>query len=69
MDVKTITLTFLRDNGYDGLYSEDDCACKLDDLFPCAYAGVECCQPGYLQKEKMPDVDFCIGPDKPDASK
>ncbi|MBC3871501.1 hypothetical protein [Undibacterium oligocarboniphilum] len=67
MNVKTITIEHLTKNGFDGLFS-GECACKTDDLFPCAYAGVECCQPGYLQAETPPDFDFAIGPDKRTAN-
>jgi hypothetical protein len=67
MDVKTITITHLTENGFDGLFSEE-CACKIDDLFPCGYAGVECCQPGYMQAETPSDFDFAIGPDRRLAS-
>lgn len=64
MDVKAITLQYLKANGYDGLYNEPgDCACKLDGLFPCSFGGVECCVAGYLQAETSPDFDFCIGPE------
>ncbi|MBN3004480.1 hypothetical protein JW897_12115 [Chromobacterium alkanivorans] len=70
MDVKTITLEFLRQHGYDGL-SGDECACKLDSLFPCGYAGTEACRAGYLQpmdEQQRRDYDFMIGPDKPEGT-
>ena len=46
ISVKEITEKYLRENGYDGLYS-DYCACKVGDLFPCVAEGVENCMPGY----------------------
>lgn len=66
MDVKKITLEYLRKHGYDGL-AGDECACKLDDLFPCGYAGIEACEAGYFQpmnEQQRRDYDFMIGPDK-----
>lgn len=64
MDVKAITLEYLKANGYDGLRCLDECGCQLEDLFPCGMAGVECCEPGYLQMNVPDGFDFCIGPDK-----
>ncbi|MDO8728513.1 MAG: hypothetical protein Q7K26_01330 [bacterium] len=63
MDVKKITIKHLTENGFDGLFS-DECGCKIDDLFPCGVAGVECCQPGYEQLETPQDFDFAIGSEK-----
>ena len=34
--------------GYDGLYFAGECACKVDDLYPCGERQDEC-EPGYLQ--------------------
>lgn len=38
---------YLRENGYDGLYSPGECACKLGELAPCDSVTTEC-EPGYL---------------------
>lgn len=69
MDVKTITLEYLRANRFDGLHCEDVCACKLDDLFPCCgVAGGLDCEPGYLQPQADADAvgcEFLISPGKP----
>lgn len=35
MDVYSIVEKYLRENGYDGLFSADCCACLVDDLCPC----------------------------------
>lgn len=68
MDVRTITLDYLRRNQFDGLYCEDACACKLDDLFPCCgTTGPLGCQPGYLQPQELADAEgyeFMIGPER-----
>ena len=70
MDVKTITIHYLQSNGFDGLFADGECACKLDDLFPCSSEGVERCKPGYLQAEAEADsdFDFFIGAEKPEIS-
>lgn len=67
MDVKTITLLYLEANGFDGLRN-DECGCKLDDLFPCDYAGTERCKPGYLVKDGTGEWDFLIVAEKPVAT-
>lgn len=36
----------LRKAGYDGLYAPGQCACLVDDLYPCGERGPDC-QPGY----------------------
>ena len=36
MNVRNIVFDYLKQNGYDGLCT-DDCGCGLDDLQPCGY--------------------------------
>jgi len=57
--IADIVTKFLEDNGYDGLYLPGECACKLDDLFPCGQVDLWC-QRGYLQ-EGDDEFDFYIG--------
>lgn len=46
--VKESIKKFLKNNGYDGLYSGlGDCACDLDDLVPCDDPDVNDCTAGY----------------------
>jgi len=47
MNVKEIVKAYLREHGYDGLYTDSyGCGCEDDDLIPCGdYTGD--CQPGY----------------------
>ena len=58
MTVKKIVENYLRENGYEGLYSEE-CGCYLDDLMPCG----ECCdncEAGYkvtITEENQNDFD------------
>jgi len=62
----------LRENGFDGLYNDAECACELGDLFPCNEIFPDC-MAGY----KSPctgihcgadgDCDFHIGPKRGDA--
>ena len=57
----------LKRHGYDGLYIEDSCACKLDDLAPCGELG-EDCRPGVFTKGPCSNCEggkpcaFHIGP-------
>ena len=49
MNVADIVKRFLEENGFDGLYSEDEeCGCFKADLFPCSEECVPDCVPGYL---------------------
>lgn len=57
---------WLKENGYDGLYS-DQCACKQDDLFPCGGEYIQDCKAGYFSKCN-PDCDHeGYEPDDPDC--
>ena len=48
IDVADIVEAYLKKNGYDGLWNEDgECACLLEDLFPCEAIHVDDCHPGY----------------------
>lgn len=53
MTLTEIIVEGLRRNGYDGLFCEDGCACKLDDLVPCGNLS-ESCYPGVLI-----DIECC----------
>ena len=46
MTVKEIIEQYLRTNGFDGLFSEVECACGIDDLVPCD-GPCDRCRPGY----------------------
>ena len=41
-----IVKSYLKQNGFDGLYSPAECACELDDLMPCDEPRPNC-KPGY----------------------
>ena len=47
MRIKEIIKEYLKQAGYDGLYLPGECACKIDDLFPCGEV-TDDCLPGYL---------------------
>lgn len=54
----------LRRAGYDGLWNADgDCACKVDDLYPCGERG-DNCQPGVVKPcpSDCGEHDWHIGP-------
>jgi hypothetical protein len=63
MTVKEIVLQYLKDNGYDGLYYEDQCGCMIYNLMPCG-CDKDDCRPGHLIKEETPCFDFVIGEKK-----
>lgn len=65
--VRTIVEEYLSEAGFDGLWSKEDCACKLDDLMPC-YWDCRDCQPGFLQPLDITrENGFRIGPIRRDA--
>jgi len=61
VDVADIILSYLKENGYDGLYTTDECACSLDDFMPCGGEDVVKCMPGYkCTPEVSAEYDFYI---------
>ena len=54
MTVLEIVEKHLRDNGFDGLYSDRECACLLGDLEPCGEVR-SCCSAGYRVDGCDPD--------------
>lgn len=49
MALKEIIKKHLDDNGYDGLFCPDECACLKEDLAPCCntFSNISNCRPGY----------------------
>ena len=64
MKVIDIIKNYLESNGFDGLYLEDRCACKKDDLAPCGEMS-EICRAGYLQADHDDEFEFVIGASNP----
>jgi len=62
MDVKEIVIKHLKDNGFDGLYSPGECACRISDMMPCCSESCLECEPGYFQEHDREDYEFMIGP-------
>lgn len=64
MNAIQIIETWLKENGYDGLYEPGECGCEIGDLCHCIeYFGG--CLAGYKQpREKRGEkrFDFMIGP-------
>jgi hypothetical protein len=72
LTVADIVEMWLIENGYDGLYQEESCACLATDLAPCCDNGWNCF-PGVLVRcnpetcEQGGECRFHIGPkDDPD---
>ena len=62
MTVKDIVIEYLRAHKFDGLfYTDGDCACKIDDLFPCQ-EGADKCEAGCFADTKNNDEEFRIEP-------
>ena len=69
MEAREIVEKWLKENGYDGLYREECCACRIGDLMPCSEYYADCIA-GYLCKCDPEtcyadgDCDWHIGPEK-----
>jgi hypothetical protein len=63
MKVHEIVETYLKDNGYDGLTTCDECGCEVGDLAPCCADDFWDCEPGHKVKGDE-YVDFYIVPGK-----
>ena len=55
---------YLQRNGFDGLYLDDECGCRLDDLFPCGGEYIEDCKAGVVSPCDCGDHSWHIGPKK-----
>lgn len=64
MNVREILLSWLKENGYDGLCNpEKECSCMgYYDLLLCV--DFEECQPGYLVKDTPEGMEYLIKPEK-----
>jgi len=58
MDVIEIVDLYLKEHGYDGLYSEGLCACEAGDLAPCGQINGSCAA-GYKHARSVTG-DFVI---------
>ena len=60
MTVYEIVKKYLKDNGCDGLCT-DDCGCHLDDLMPCCEFSLIHCVPGYeISVEEAEKSGQCV---------
>ena len=60
MTVLDIVTAYLKQHGFDGLYSDGECACNLDNLAPCGESFSRC-WPGYQLPCDCGDHDWHIG--------
>ena len=68
MDLKEIATEWLKEKGYDGLYSQFECGCDLSDLMPCDEPHPDC-KPGYKVKcPKGHEFNFMITEDPNDTN-
>jgi hypothetical protein len=64
MEIKAIVKTHLIKMGYDGLYQNGECGCKIDDLMPCVEIRSDC-QAGFIVPcDCEMNCDFHIGKEK-----
>lgn len=66
IDVYKIVKEYLKNNGFDGLYFENECGCELPNIAPCGELGFAC-EPGHkIPTPKNHDLygeaDWVIGP-------
>jgi hypothetical protein len=64
--VEQIIKDYLRENGFDGLFHDNDCGCLIDGLCPCGGDPL-LCEPGYRkpiprEHPQYGEVDWIIGP-------
>ena len=60
MTVNEIIEAHLKDEGFDGLFHEDGCGCRLGDLIPCDGECFQHCEPGYIKHIGPHDFDYMI---------
>lgn len=66
VNVASIVRAWLKEHGYDGLYSpSEECGCGVDDLFPCGYCQEGECMPAYRYPDPEGELDLVYGPEKP----
>lgn len=58
--VREIVEAHLKKHGFDGLYSDNECACLVGDLAPCGEIGLGC-MPGFRKPCDCGDHDYHIG--------
>jgi hypothetical protein len=58
MSAREIITEWLKAHGYDGLFSDGECACDTSDLIPCDGSCAEC-QPGYKSQCSPNSEDMC----------
>ena len=63
--VKDMALSYLRGQGFEGLFNSDiECSCDVNDLMPCGQP-YDNCEAGYRVVDKSGDYDFLIVREKP----
>ena len=66
MEVEKIVEAWLKDHGYDGLFSSDgECGCVIGELAPCMEIKGDCCAGYQAPCDPMAGFDFVIQAEKP----
>lgn len=62
--MKYVIADWLEDDGFDGLFNDEDCGCgkSYDEIMPCGGEGCENCKPGF--KIKLEDGSDGYGPER-----
>jgi hypothetical protein len=60
--VKDILIEYLKQNGFDGLYSPGECGCSIEDLNPCGSDCILACLPGIRKESTSDEYDYMVGP-------
>lgn len=68
MTVAEIIIKYLEDNGFDGLFADNECACSLDEIMPCSNEIPAKCEPGYIQPCDCGEHGFHIRKEKPEGT-
>lgn len=63
-----IIQSYLKQHGFDGLFSPGECACLLEDLAPCGAEGIAECVAGYKHPGDD-EYDFYVKSEKVEEGK
>lgn len=65
MNCTEIIIKYLQENGFDGLYNDDECGCDIRNLAICT-SYMSQCRPGYKIFHPTKKHEYMICPNKND---